>query len=302
MAFRKPKIICASIFQASEYYPMKKVYDRCREWEEKGIYCASVAPGYAYADVPDVGFSVFVVTNDDHELAEEAAQDIHDLIWSLREDLTKELPGAKEGVKNVIKMIEEGKKPVVIAYHDDRLGDGTHIVNELLEQGAKNWISTCIADPKTLNKLKEENTVGEKVTVTIGGWLHEISGEPITVTGKIEYLGSLNWIETGPRRTGAKQSIDLIASLGLGENRHIIITERLYAPMSADPLKAMNLDVNSFDIVSLKSRIHHKAYWDTWSQVDYPIDPPGLAPADLSTLDYHNLPWDIWPIGNKWSN
>jgi microcystin degradation protein MlrC len=302
MVYKNPKIICASIFQASEYYPMKEVYDRCREWEEKGVYCASVAPGYAYADVPDVGFSVFIVTNDDHKLAEEAAQDIQGLIWSLREDLSRELPGAKEGVRNVIKMVEDGKKPVVIAYHDDRLGDGTHIVNELIEQEAKNWISTCIADPKTLYKLKDENSLGEEVTVTIGGWLHEISGKPITVTGKIEYLGSVEWVETGPRRTGANQSIELIASLDLGENRHIVITERLYAPMSADPLKAMNLDVDSFDIVSIKSRIHHKAYWDTWSKVDYPIDPPGLAPADLSTLEYEYLPWDIWPIGKKWSN
>ncbi len=33
-------------------------------------YCASVAPGYAYADVVDIGMSVFVVTNNEMELAE----------------------------------------------------------------------------------------------------------------------------------------------------------------------------------------------------------------------------------------
>ena len=48
MAFRKPKIICASVYQASEFSPMKRVYDRCRDWEKKGVYCASVAPGFAY--------------------------------------------------------------------------------------------------------------------------------------------------------------------------------------------------------------------------------------------------------------
>lgn len=302
MAQKRPGIICANIFQASDFHPMNKVYDRCRAWEEKGVYCASVAPGYAYADVPDVGVSVFVVTNDDHELAEEAAQDISDLIWSLRDDLTRELPGAKKGVKKVINMVKEGKKPVVIAYHDDRLGDGTHILRELLEQEANNWVSTCIADPKVLHNLEQKNQVGDEVTVTIGGWLHEISEEPVTVTGDIEYLGSLDWVETGPRRTGAKQHIELIAALDLGDNRHVVITERLYAPMSADPLKTLGLDVDSFDIVEIKSRVHHKAYWDTWSQVDYPIDPLGLAPADLSTLDYRNIPWDIWPIGKKWKN
>jgi len=299
MAHRRPGIVCASVFQASEYHPMKTVYDRCREWEAKGVYCASVAPGYAYADVPDIGVSVFAVTNGDRELAEEAAQDLSDLVWSLREDLTRKLPNAKEGVANVIKMVKEGTKPVVIAYHDDRLGDGVHILRELLDQGAANWCSTGVADPKVLQRLRDENKVGDEVTVTIGGWLHEISGEPVTVTGRIEHLGPAEWVETGPMGRGAERKID-VASIDLGENRHVIITDKLYAPMSADPLKALSLDVDSFEIVEIKSRVHHKAYWDTWSAVDYPIDPPGLGPADLSILPYEFLPWDIYPVGEKW--
>jgi microcystin degradation protein MlrC len=299
MAHKRPGIVCASVFQASEYHPMKAVYDRCREWEAKGVYCASVAPGYAYADVPDIGVSVFVVTDGDRELAEEAAQDLSDLVWSLREDLTRKLPKAKEGVANVIKMVKEGKRPVVIAYHDDRLGDGVHILRELVDQGAMNWCSTGVADPKVLQRLRDENKVGDEVTVTIGGWLHEISGEPVTVTGRIEHLGPAEWVETGPMGRGAERKID-VACLDLGENRHVIITEKLYAPMSADPLKALSLDVNGFDIVEIKSRVHHKAYWDTWSAVDYPIDPPGLGPADLSILPYEFLPWDIYPVGEKW--
>lgn len=301
MAVRKPGVISASVYQASEYYPMKDVYKRCREWEGKGVYCASVAPGFAYSDVPDAGASVFVVTNGDHELAEEAAQDISDLVWSLREALTRLLPKAKDGVANVIKKVEEGTKPVVIAYHDDRLGDGTHVFKELLEQGAKNICTTSIADRKVLYRLDQEHEVGDTVTVTIGGWVHPISGEPVTVTGKIEWLGPADWVESGPMGRGAVRHDDLVASLDLGENRHVVISERLRAPMSADPLKAIGLNVDSFDIVEIKSRVHHKAFWDTWSAVDYPVDPPGTTPADLSTLEYENLPWDIYPIGEKWT-
>jgi microcystin degradation protein MlrC len=300
MAVRKPGVISASVYQASEYYPMKGVYDRCREWEGKGVYCASVAPGFAYMDTPDVGASVFVVTDDDHELAEEAAQDLSDLIWSLREALTRPLPGAREGVANVMKMVEEGTKPVVIAYHDDRLGDGTHVFKELVEQGARNFCTTSIADPKVLAMLKEKHKVGDTITAKIGGWVHPISGKPVEVKGVIEHLGPADWVETGPMGRGAVMHDDLVASLDLGDNRHVVISERLRAPMSADPLKALGLDVDSFDIVEIKSRVHHKAYWDTWSAVDYPVDPPGTTPADLSTLDYENIPWDIYPIGEKW--
>ncbi len=101
---------------------------------------------------------------------------------------------------------------------------------------------------------------------------------------------------------GAERHDDLVASLDLGENRHVVISERLRAPMSADPLKAIGLDVDSFDIVEIKSRVHHKAFWDTWSAVDYPVDPPGTTPADLSTLEFRHLPRDIYPIGEKWKS
>lgn len=302
MAVRKPGIISASVFQASGSNPMKLVYDRCREWEGKGVYCASVAPGFAYADVPDVGASVFVVTNDDHELAEEAAQDLSDLIWSLRADLTRRLPNAKEGVAEVIRMVGEGTKPVVIAYHDDRLGDGTHVLRELIEQGAKNFCSTSIADPKVLKMLAAKHKVGDTVTVKIGGWVHPISGEPVEVTGRIEHLGSADWVETGPMGRGARRHDDLVAALDLGDNNHVVISERLRAPMSADPIKAIGIDIDNLDIVEIKSRVHHKAFWDTWGEVDYPVDPPGTTPADLNTLHYENIPWDIYPIGEKWRN
>jgi len=300
MAVRKPNIICASVYQASSVHPMKTVYDRCREWERKGVYCASVGPGFAYADVPDVGFSIFVVTNNDHELAEKAAQDLSDLVWSLRDDLTRPLPKAKDGVAKVIEMVKKGTKPVVIAYHNDRLGDGTHILKELIAQGATNFCSTSIADPRVLDVLAKTHKVGDRVTVRIGGWVHPISGEPVEVTGKIEYLGSADWVETGPMGKGAREHDDLVASLNIGNNNHIIISQRLRAPMSADPIKVLGIDVDSLDIVEIKSRVHHKAFWDTWAKVDFPIDPPGTTPADLTTLRYENIPWDIYPVGEKW--
>lgn len=300
MAYRKPKIVSASVFQGSGFHPMKKVYDRCREWEAKGVYCASVAPGFAYADVPDLGASVFVVTDNDQALAEEVAQDLHDLMWSLRESLARKLPKAPEGVAKVISMVNEGTKPVVISYHDDRLGDGTHVIRELLDQGAQNWIVAGLADPAALKMLKENHKLGDKVTVSLGGWLDPISGDPVTVTGTVEYLGSSEWTETGPMGAGAEMKEDLIAALDLGMNRHVVITQRLSAPMSSDPLKAVGLDVNKVDIVVLKDRVHHRAWWDTWSKVDYPVDPPGLGPANLGILEYKYLPWDIYPIGGKY--
>ena len=300
MAFRKPKVVSASIFQATDRPPMKLVIDRCKEWEAKGVYCASVAAGYAYADVPDIGASVFVVTNGDKELAEKAAQDIADLIWNLRHEFTKPLPKPKEGVAEVIRLVNSGVKPILIAEHSDRLGDGTHVLRELIMQGAKNFVIGGIADPKALEKLKETAKIGDIVTIKIGGWAHPISGEPIEITGKLEYLGPAEYTLVTPLAKGRKVHEELVAVINMGEDRHVIISQRLRAPLDDQGFIALGIDPRKKAIIVLKDRVHHRAFWDKIVALDYPIDAPGLGPADLTMLEYHNIPDDVYPIGRKW--
>ena len=62
----------------------------------------------------------------------------------------------------------------------------------------------------------------------------------------------------------------------------------------------MKNNISFMDIVELKSRVHHKEYWDTWSAMDCPVDPPGLGSANLVLLDYKHLAWDLYPIGDKY--
>ncbi len=67
-----------SVYQGTGFYPAKDTMDRGREWEskEEKVYAVSVAFGFAYADVTDVGATIVVVTDDDQGLANEVAQDI----------------------------------------------------------------------------------------------------------------------------------------------------------------------------------------------------------------------------------
>ncbi|MEM3615557.1 MAG: M81 family metallopeptidase [Candidatus Methanomethylicia archaeon] len=300
MAFRKPGLVSASIYQASSYPPMKIVYDRCREWESKGVYCASVAPGYAYADVPDIGASVFVVTNGDRKLAEKAAQDISDLIWSLRYEFTRPIPKPKEGVAEVLSLVAKGVRPILIAEHSDRIGDGTHVLRELIVQGAKNFVIGGIADPEALEWLKNNAKVGDHVKIKVGGWAHPISGVPVEIDGLLEFIGSVEYTLVGPMGRGRRVHEDLVAVINMGSDRYVIISRRLRAPMDDQGFKALGIEPRERDIIVLKDRIHHRAFWDGVVALDYPIDSPGLGPADLLTLEYHNVPDNFYPIGKLW--
>ncbi len=301
MAMRKPGIISASIYQASEYPPMKLLYDRCREWEAKpGVYCVSVAPGYAYSDVVDVGMSVIAVTDNDQALAEQAAQDVSDLAWSIREQFSQPLPKPAEGVAQVLSLVAHGEKPVLIADGADRTGDSTWILAELLRQGAENFALSGISDPPVARRLAAGHQVGDRVTVKIGGWASEYSGEPVEVSGTIEFIGSPNYTLIGPMGKGSKVQDGLVVRINAGTNRQIPVSERMRWANDSAGLSAIGIDVPSLDIIVLKDRVHHRAFWDSVAKIDFPVDAPGLGPADLSTLRYENVPQDIYPIGARW--
>jgi microcystin degradation protein MlrC len=237
MALRKPGVISPGVFQHTGSHPMKDIIARAEEWEAKepDVRWVSSMPGFPYADVPDAGFTVIALTNDDQELAERIADDIADLIWSLRVPLaSRKLPLPKEGVEKVMKLVAEGKTPVIIADHSDRTGDGTHILEQLLKQRARNFGISTLKDPR--------------------------------------------------------------AVLDLGDNNHVVISSTLHQVTDRAGFAAFGIDFESLEIMSLKSRVHFRAYYETVAGSIVEIDSPGLGIADLTTIDYKNVPKDIYPF------
>jgi len=301
MAVRKPGIMTPSVYQGTGFYPAKDIMDRGREWEAKEkVYGVSVAFGFAYADVPDVGATVVVVTDDDQELAEKVAQDMSDYIWSLREPFAgKILPKTREGVRNAIEAAKAGKTPVVIADHSDRTGDSTHILNELVAQGAENFCVITITDENAIEELSKKAKVGDTVTQKVGGYATEWSGKPAEITGTVEFLDECIFTMTGPMGRGSTRSMGKTAVLGFGENNHLVISPHLHQVLDDAPFPALGLDLNEFDIISIKSRVHFRAFYNDVAGEIIEIDAPGLGPADVTQHTFENAPEDLYPFVKK---
>jgi microcystin degradation protein MlrC len=302
MALRKPGIMTPSVYQGTGFYPAKDIMDRAREWEakEEKVYAVSVAFGFAYADVPDVGATVVAVTDDDQGLADKVAQDMSDYIWSLREPFAgKILPKTKEGVKRAIAAAKAGKTPVVIADHSDRTGDSTHILKELIAQGAENFCVITITDEKAIEEISKKAKVGDTVTQKIGGYSTEWSGEPAEITGTVEFLGECSFTMTGPMSRGSTKKMGKTAVLGFGENNHVVISPHLHQVLDDAPLAALGLDLKELDIICIKSRVHFRAFYNDVAGEIIEIDAPGLGPADVTQHTFENAPEDLYPFVKK---
>jgi microcystin degradation protein MlrC len=290
MATRKPGVITPSVFQGTGVSPAMEIMERARRWENQhpGVY-VSVAFGFAYADVPDVGATVMVVTNDDPGFADMIADDMSDYIWRHREVFAgKRLPKTREGVAMAVAAARAGKTPVVIADHSDRTGGSTHILEELILQGAANFCITTIRDEKAIDEIQAKAKVGERVTIDIGGWIDKFAGNPVRIDGKVEFMGEY-------------QGRGTLVVLLFGDNNRVILTPQLTQVTTPDFFVPLGIDVKNLDIVVLKSRVHfRRGFHETGlAGAIFEVDAPGWGPADLTVLPYKNIPKDIYPVYNK---
>jgi microcystin degradation protein MlrC len=264
-----------------------EIMERARRWERRnpGVY-VSVAYGFAYADVPDVGATVMVVTNDDQELADKIADDMSEYIWRVREIFAgKRLPKTERGVSLAIEAAKQGKRPVVIADHSDRTGGSTHILEELIKQGASNFCIATLRDEKAIAEIKSKAEVGDQITIDLGGYSDKWAGNPVRIEGTVEFMGPEE------RRGG---EIVLL----FGKNNRVILTPQLNQVTSAGILGRLDIDLEDVDIIVLKSRVHfRRGFHETGlAGAIFEVDAPGWGPADLTVLPYENIPKDIYPV------
>jgi microcystin degradation protein MlrC len=290
MATRKPGVITPSVFQGTGVSPAMDIMERARRWENQrpGVY-VSVAFGFAYADVPDVGATVMVVTNNDQGLADMIADDMSDYIWMHREAFAgKRLPKTEEGVALAVEAARAGKTPVVIADHSDRTGGATHILEELIRQGAENFCIATLRDEKAIDAIKAKAQLGDDVSIDVGGWIDEFAGNPVRIDGNVESMSE-------------NQRGSMVIVLVFGKNNQVILTPHLTQVTTPDFFDPLGIDVNKLDIVVLKSRVHfRRGFHETGlAGAIFEVDAPGWGPADLTALPYQNIPKDIYPVYKK---
>jgi microcystin degradation protein MlrC len=174
---------------------------------------------------------------------------------------------------------------VVIADHADGTGNSTHILEALIRQEAGNFCIATIADKKCIDTIVAGATVGETVTVDVGGYADRFAGKPVPIEGTVEYLGKY-------------RHFDIVAVLHFGANNRVIVTPTLHQVTTPEIFDILGIDLDACEIVSLKSRVHfRRGFHETGlAGAIIEIDTPGLGPADLTTLEYENVPKDLYPI------
>jgi microcystin degradation protein MlrC len=286
-------VISPTVLQWTGASPWMDLVQRALIWEarEPDVY-VNIFFGFPFADVPDVGMTVQVLTNGNPELAERVAQDMAGTIWRQRRALlsSTKIHAIAEGVTLAKRAVEDGKTPVVLADHSDRSGSATWLLREIVRQGLANTLIATIADAKATAKLKAMGAeAGDRFDMEIGGLVDESAGEPIHIQGTV-----LSAVESHGQ---------FWVCIQFGHNNVLILSTYLVQIMEPFSLKALGLDVDAFEVMAIKSRVHFRRGFDDngFAKTILLVEPeqPFLGTTRLDELPYENVDlMQYYPYGN----
>jgi microcystin degradation protein MlrC len=275
-------VISPTVLQWTGASPWMDLGQRALVWEarEPDTY-VNIFFGFPFADVPDVGMTVQVLTNGNPELAERVGRDLAATIWRRREAMLKsaDIHSIAKGVALAKQAVAAGATPVVLADHSDRSGYATRLLREIVAQNLSNTLIATIADAGATTRLKAMGAKeGDSFDMEVGGLADESAGEPVRIQGTI-----LKAVE------GHGQ---FWVCIRFGQNNVLILSTYLVQIMEPFALKAL-VDIDSFDVMAIKSRVHFRRGFDDngFAKTILLVEPeqPFLGTTRLDGLPYENV-------------
>lgn len=290
-ATMKIPMISPTVVQWTGASPWMDLVQRALIWEarEPDVY-VNVFFGFPFADVPDVGMTVQVLTNGNPGLAAKISRDMAETAWRQREALltSTKIHTIPEGVALAKQAVQRGETPVVLADHSDRSGYATWLLKEIIAQDLSNTLIATIADAGATAKLRAQGAkAGDVVDIAIGGLADESAGEPVRIRGTI-----LNAVE------GYGQ-----VSIKFGRDNVLILSTYLVQIVEPFSFKGLGLDIDAFQVFAIKSRVHFRRGFDDngFAKTILLVEPtePFLGTVRLDKLPYENVDLKrYYPYGN----
>ena len=283
------------INQVTAHSPMKEAIAELHRIEAKpGGVCGSIATAYPLADVPNMGSSVYVVTDNDQQLAQSCADELGAWVYERREDWQASMPTTRGALTQAE---EEGKYPVIIADRNDNTGggspgDSTGTLKTFVEAGLQDACVLYIVDPEAI-ALCHEAGVGATLTLDIGGKSSPLQGEPVRMTVEVMALSQGEFTYDGPMYEGLSSTMGPSCHVRQ-DGIHVIMVTKREQPFCTAFSRTLGVDPRTMRYVSVKSSAHFRAGFESWSEAIYVVTEPGLH--DAQHVKFERLGRPLYPL------
>ena len=295
--FRKLPFAPPPQVQGTYAQPVAEIMAKLHDIEDwGGIWSASIAWGFPYADVAHLGVGILVQADEIHH-ADRIADNLALTIWRRRGDFDAGLIAAEVAVRQAM-AAPEG--PVILVDVADNAGggapgDGTTILAELLDQDARGAV-IVLCDPEAARAAKALG-VGTMFAASVGSKADDLHGPAVPLVGEIIFQKPVSYHRQGDYMTGQQIDLGEVAVIQAGGVR-VMLTEQKALPFDADHLAAAGIVAAAQQIIVVKSAIAWQAHFQKFAKGEIYVDTPGVCASNLKRFDYTKLEQDIYPIND----
>jgi microcystin degradation protein MlrC len=298
-ALAKPPLIVNIMVHDTSCEPLRAFMEEARALERRpGILRVNLLPGFAYADVPQMGPSVVVVTDGDPELARREADRLAGMLWEARERMARTLPDAATAVARALRA---DRLPVVLVDTGDNVGggsagDSTFLLAEMLRQGTTDGV-VCLYAADEVKQCAAAG-VGQRVNFSVGGKVDRLHGDPVPVSGRVRVLHDGTYVELEVRHGGKRVNhMGLTALVEVEGSNLLVLTSQRHPPFSLGQLTCLGIQPQRQRLLVVKAAIAYKAAYAPVAGTIIEVDTPGLTAVNPSRFAYRHIRRPMYPLG-----
>lgn len=280
--------------------PMRAFVDRLMVLEQEApLLSISIAHGFPWGDVPDMGTKVLVITDDDPGRAQAAAESVGRELFALRYELIPHYLTIEQAIAAATQALETRiDRPVVLADVIDNSGggapgDATFLLRAVLAAGLPGVLFGGLYDPQAVIIAREAG-VGAYLPLRIGGKLGPTSGDPLDVDAQVRWVGEAQQhFGVGQQRIHVPMGTAALIRVGGAD---ILLTSRRKQVYGADLFESAGADPRTYPLVVLKSSQHFYAGFAPLAHQVIYCAPPGALQLDFASLPYAKIDRRKFPL------
>ncbi len=281
--------------QVTAHPPMRDAIAELHRIESlPGVVCGSIATCFFLADVPDMGSSVYIVTDNDQALAQAYADQLGEWIYARREDWQLELLPARAALE---KAETTGRYPIILADMQDNTGggspgDSTGVLRTFVDLQLEDACVLYIVDPEAA-ALCHEAGVGARLPLEVGGKSSPLQGDPVSMDVEVAALADGAFPYDGPMYAGLSGNMGPSAHV-VQDGIHVLLVSLREQPFDTAFARTLGLDPRQMRYICVKSSTHFRAGFESWAGAIHVVAEPSVH--SLRDLSFRRLGRELYPL------
>jgi microcystin degradation protein MlrC len=297
MGFRPLPLFWSAACQVTGHPPIDEAFRVVHEAERRpGILSITLATGFPWADVPQLGASVIVAADKDTGLAQATADEIGDWLWQRRERWHRRPLSVAEGLEAGQK---QGRYPIILADMADNTGggapgDSTEVLQTFIDRDLSDALLLYLVDGESARRAHAAG-VGQRIQVELGGRSHPLQGPPVSLAVEVMALADGRFTYDGPMYAGLTGDLGPSAWLRHRGVNVVVVSARMQ-PLDQAFARSLGIDCAKMKFIAVKSAVHFRSGFERIAGSIHNVGARAIHGHDFARLPYQNRRKPMYPL------